>query len=162
MATPTAILALILSMLGIQNVVSRIRSVLECEQMLQQDESIWSANGKFELRLQSDGNLVLYESIEGQERRVIWATNTERQGRGPYLLKMQSDGNLVLSDSQSRVWASNTGGNRCSRCVLQDNGILEVYTAAGQLTWTSQVFLPRFYTFPALSPCVVQHPVHTR
>lgn len=61
--------------------------------------------GPWHLRMQADGNLVVYDS--GDE--ATWASDTNGKGEAPYKLKMQDDGNLVIYDSQKEViWASNT------------------------------------------------------
>lgn len=61
------------------------------------------------LRMQSDGNLVLYGSRHGRPTQACWATNTVN--RGLYAI-YQNDGNFVVYDSRGRAtWASNTVGS---------------------------------------------------
>jgi hypothetical protein len=69
-----------------------------------QGQYITSADGRFTLILQGDGNLVLYKP----GGRPIWATGTS----GPVTeAVMQQDGNFVLYTPQGAIWASNTQGN---------------------------------------------------
>ncbi len=62
-------------------------------------------NHPFKLVMQSNNNLVLYDSL----KNVLWSTNTESTSyTGCYLL-MQDDGNLILFDSLGIVrWSTNT------------------------------------------------------
>lgn len=54
------------------------------------------------LRMQPDGNLVIYDS----KQNFIWGTMTNGHPRA--VLKMQDDGNLVMYDNNNPIWASNT------------------------------------------------------
>ena len=93
---------------------------------LQVDESLESPNGQFSLRLQEDGNLVLY----GQGGQPLWASGTD--GQEVATATMQDDGNLVLySAGGDAVWASNTVGNGGAYLVVQDDGNLVIYAADG-------------------------------
>jgi hypothetical protein len=71
-------------------------------------QSLWSCNRRFELRLQNDGNLVLYMRVDKFSQNVetpLWASNTV--GSGARQLIMQGDANLVLYNGQhSPKWAS--------------------------------------------------------
>lgn len=58
------------------------------------------------LRLQSDGNLVLYDALG----RAKWSTGTWRYGGSGMTLRMQSDGNLVLRKGTTVRWQSKTHG----------------------------------------------------
>src|SRR5919197_1433968 len=97
---------------------------LDPGQALQVNESLVSANGRFSLGLQQDGNLVLYEP-EGQP---VWASGTA--GREGSRATMQEDGNLVLyAPTGDPVWASDTYGNDGAYLVLQDDRNLVIYGA---------------------------------
>ena len=52
-------------------------------------------NLPLELRVQADGNLVLYDSLN----TPVWSSNTERKVSNPWLI-IQNDGHLVLYDSR--------------------------------------------------------------
>lgn len=85
-------------------------------------DSIVSNNGQFQLVMQRDGNLVLYKSGS-----ALWASGTD--GLDVEFCVMQSDGNLVLylEGSGRAVWASGTAGNPGSFLVIQDDGNLVIY-----------------------------------
>jgi hypothetical protein len=59
---------------------------------------LWASNtygqgtGPYALRMQTNGNLVLYDSNE----IAMWSTDTQGLGSGPYTLVMQDDRNLVI------------------------------------------------------------------
>ncbi|PTL74926.1 hypothetical protein [Vitiosangium sp. GDMCC 1.1324] len=86
--------------------------------------------GNSELKMQSDGNLVMYHRWT---RQVLWSTNTP--GSGATKLRFQKDGNLVLYKADSTpVWASRTDG-KCNQfkhspvLALQADGNLVIYCA---------------------------------
>lgn len=81
--------------------------------------SLFSPNGNFELRLQADGNVVVY-----QAGVPLWATNTA--GSGATELIMQLDGNLVLLNGSTPIWASRTNGHPGAYLQLQNDGNLVV------------------------------------
>jgi hypothetical protein len=94
-------------------------------------QSLTSANGRYRLLYQSDGNLVLYDDAEGT---ATWSSDTIEGGAGQAV--MQGDGNFVLYDAQgSPVWFTETGGNPNARLVLQIDGNLVVYSAGGEAVW---------------------------
>ena len=86
---------------------------------------------KFQVIMQSDGNLVLY--CKG---KPIWASNTMH--KGAYAV-MQTDGNLVVYDADSHpVWASGTHGYPGAHAVMQDDGNFVIYSAANKPLWASR------------------------
>jgi hypothetical protein len=94
-------------------------------------QTLVSANRRYRLLMQSDGNLVLYDDVD---RTAPWASNTGGISAGHALL--QGDGNFVVYDAQGiGRFASNTTGYPNSRLLLQNDGNLVLYNASGQPTW---------------------------
>ncbi|MFQ1004268.1 fibronectin type III domain-containing protein [Modestobacter sp. SSW1-42] len=92
-------------------------------------EELRSANGRYSLEMQQDGNLVVY----ADDIRPLWHTHKWRPGTE---LDLQYDGNLVAYGTDGfDVWNSGTFGNRYSRLVIQDDGNLVLYGADGRPLW---------------------------
>ena len=105
---------------------------LNSNDSLAPNESLRSANSRFTLVLQDDGNLVLYES----DSQPVWATGTD--GQAVSRATMQPDGNLVLySSGGDATWASETDGNDGAYLLLQDDRNLVIYSQAGSPVWAS-------------------------
>src|SRR5205809_6150613 len=100
------------------------------------DESLMSANGRYTFVYQGDGNLVLYENYQPQQRRALWASDTA--GRPAASCDMQGDGNLVLyaSDGQA-VWSTDTSHDPGSRLVVQDDGNVVIYRPNNSAAWAT-------------------------
>ncbi len=97
---------------------------------LQPGESVRSADDRFRLTFETDGNLVLYD--EWDVRR--WESRTQHQYLG-YVL-MQFDGNLVIYDAwDSAVWSTGTHGSPGSYLVVQNDGDVVVYNVDGVPRW---------------------------
>jgi len=88
---------------------------------LTNDQYLESKNAQYRLYFQSDGNLVLKDSLG----TVLWASNTA--GSGADQLKLQTDGNLVMRASGTAVWSSTTAGTGATRLVLNNDGSLALY-----------------------------------
>ena len=114
------------------------RSQLQNKEVLQNNQDVVSRNGRYHLRMQSDGNLVLY-----QKDRPLWASNTKGKGVGPFRLVVQSDNNLVVYDNNAKVvWANNVyignDGQHWDKqgfASLKDDGNFVVYDGANELMW---------------------------
>ena len=92
-----------------------------------------SANGKYRLNMQSDGNLVLY-----WEGHPVWASKTTHDA--PDHAVMQNDGNLVIYKGSRVLWSTGSGGVlRSSRYFLnvQNDGNMVIYSPRHQPVWTS-------------------------
>ena len=93
-------------------------------QSLPPGQSLQSDNLWFTLTMQSDGNVVLYNT----QSKPLWATHTGPGQFTPSGLIMQTDGNLVLYDTSGQPhWESNTSGNPGAFLNVQDDGNLVVY-----------------------------------
>jgi hypothetical protein len=104
---------------------------LEPGEQLLADQSITSADGRFTLIMQSDGNVVLYQNGV----RPLWESAT--LGSGATRLTMQGDGNLVAySAGGTPVWASGTVGSP-AELVLQSDGNLVIYRLGGRAVWAT-------------------------
>jgi hypothetical protein len=64
--------------------------ILKTGQELKAGQSLYSPSGQYELIMQTDGNLVVYDNGS-----AIWNTVTQGTGSSNYLI-MQTDGNLVV------------------------------------------------------------------
>lgn len=88
---------------------------------------IWSADGRFYLTMQTDGNLVLYGPSG-----ALWQSGTSGSGANTALF--QQDGNLVLYSTTGAVWASGTN-SYCANLALQNDGNLVIYSPTGSVVW---------------------------
>lgn len=96
-------------------------------------QSITTADRRFRLVLQGDGNLVLYAP-----NRVLWASGTD--GQPVAFVAMQGDGNLVLYNrrtGQAPPWYSRTAGAGELELVIQDDGNLVLYNSQGRAYWNT-------------------------
>lgn len=92
-------------------------------------QSIDTADRRYRMVLQTDGNLVLYSPS-----RAIWATGTD--GKQAAFLALQPDGNLVLYDTSGRpLWYSSTAGNGLLRLIMQPDGNLVLYNKINTPVW---------------------------
>jgi len=91
-------------------------------QTLRPGQWLLSADGRWGLAMQRDGNLVLYRQDDG---RSYWDLGS--QGRGA-LFAMQTDGNLVMYDTAgAAIWNTGTAGRLGSLLVLQNDANLVLY-----------------------------------
>ena len=94
-------------------------------------QGLSSCDGRFQLLMQNDGNLVLYQS----GGRALWSSQTN--GKGGQTAIMQDDGNLVVYGRTGPLWWTNTQGNRGSALAIQNDGNLVVYAPGSRWTWQS-------------------------
>jgi hypothetical protein len=108
-------------------------NVLLPGQGLTPGNSITSPSGRYQLILQADGNLVLYDWWENH--RATWASNTEGQAVSSAI--MQTDGNFVIYGFPNAIWATATAGDNNAFLVLQDDGNLVMYQWIEKALWAS-------------------------
>lgn len=109
---------------------STFEPALYAGDQLNAGQYIRSPNGQYKLIMQSDGNLVLYDS----KQHPTW--NAQTAGKSGAFAVMQSDGNFVVYTPDMTPWFdSHTGGNPGAYLALQDDGNLVVYSAAQKALW---------------------------
>lgn len=110
-----------------------IGPMLSAPASLKPGQRLLSQDGRFEVAMRTDGNLVLSRT---SDRRALWASGT--QGKGASLATMQEDGNLVLyKPDGAPVWASNTWKQGAVRAVMQDDGNFVMYKSDGKPVWAT-------------------------
>ena len=92
-------------------------------------QSRQSADGRFWLVYQADGNLVLYRGST-----PLWWTGT--QSTNPGFAVMQGDGNFVVYDSTGPVWWSGTG-TPGAFLVVQSDGNTVIYSSGSSPLWAT-------------------------
>ncbi|MFH9350404.1 hypothetical protein [Kitasatospora sp. NPDC017646] len=117
---------------------------LQCQYTNSTDS--WTFNGGFgtapgeticvnnyELAMQSDGNLVIYNNIA----TPIWSSGTWNHSGAT--AKFQPDGNFVIYGygGSPALWASNTYGNSGATLVFQQDGNLVIYGPGHQPLWNT-------------------------
>lgn len=123
---------------------------LVAPQQLNPGDNLFSATRSFQLKFQTDGNLVLYaiddatlpvDITQATYSKVIW--NTQSNGKGANRCVMQADGNLVVYNNNTAIWSSHTSGHPGSFLRCQDDGNLVVYGPDGSVPWFSNTFAGR-------------------
>lgn len=113
------------------NYLSYVNTILQPGKLLR-GQWLETADRRYKMVLQNDGNLVLYSPT-----RAIWSTMTN--GSNAAYLAMQIDGNLVLYDGNDRpLWQSRTNDRGISALVLQQDGNLVTYQGMLSPTWNTQ------------------------
>jgi hypothetical protein len=103
------------------------------DQVLRPGQSRSSSDRRFELRMQEDGNLALYEV---STNNLLWSSQTA--GHAGATGEMQRDGNFVVySVSRQPLFRTFTEGQAGNRLVVENDGHVVVYSAAGATLWRS-------------------------
>jgi YD repeat-containing protein len=108
---------------------------------LRADQSIVSANGRYQLVMQPDGNLVTYDLQNN--RKAMWNAGTLNNSGARFSFQ-GSDGNLVIYKSDGTgLWNAGTQNDAESKngfLRLQNDGNLVLYNASGsRAIWSSGV-----------------------
>lgn len=102
--------------------------------------TIKSPDGKCSAVLQSDGNLVIFNSSQ----KPIWATNTYGKGILPVTSIMQADGNYVIYDANKKAtWMSGSSGKGAGApytLKMQNDCNLVVYDKNNYPAWATGTY----------------------
>ena len=115
------------------------KSTVKSGNSLSTGQSISSSNGKYNLTLQTDGNVVLYKGTT-----ALWATGTN--GKGVTTFSVQRDGNLVAyTREDNAVWSTGTNGKSGGETTLfmQNDGNLVLYKSLERFTSSESIILFR-------------------
>lgn len=114
----------------------RNRTTLSTGQTLNQGESIFDPTGTYELKMQTDGNLVLYQKGVTLAK---WHCCALGWGVAPFRLIAQADGNYVVYDGTGKVgWYSNTFTGAPSTLSLTTSGVPQILDKNGAILWSQQ------------------------
>jgi hypothetical protein len=102
-------------------------------QSMKPNQHLTSANGKYRLVFQPDGNLVLQRQTDHTQ---LWASDTAKKN-GKRLV-LGSDGNLRLeTHGKTPAWTSDTGSSRVNRLTVHDDGNVAMYDTANKQIWST-------------------------
>lgn len=112
---------------------SEIGTGLAPNGQLTSGQYIVSADRRFALVMQGDGNAVVYQrhADTGELREARWSSGTA--GSGADRIVLQGDGNLVVYAGANAVWNSKTRDGSSLR--LQDDGNLVLSRGDGAVAW---------------------------
>lgn len=119
-------------------------------EVLDNGKSLRSADGRFWLVMQPDGNLVVYCYTAQSTRIPLWDSDTVGSGGGSRELLMHEQGYIQLTGTgwyrPIRAFfpagSIRPGGTPGSRLVMQDDGNLVIYAPDNQPTWASDTVQP--------------------
>lgn len=105
---------------------------------------ITSQNGKYIAKVGDDGNICIYQIVNGKEHFLdennnrLWCSMTNGTTLKPSL-QLSGEGNLTLTDNQTKkeLFNSNTKASKATKLVIENNGKLNLYNAAGKVVWTA-------------------------
>lgn len=113
---------------------------LQGETELHQGHCLFSRNNAYFLKVNEDGNILLYVSSHFVPKNIIWTSKTEGLGKGPFYLRCQNDGNLCLYDTSGAIiWSSQTWntGRAPYRLTIQNDGNLILFDNENKNIWCS-------------------------
>ena len=109
---------------------------LQSDTSIPQGFSIVSKNQKYYTKVQSDGELVLYD----KGNNALWKSNSANKGVGPFYLRMHLDGNLCFyGNDDVLIWNSNTknAGSPPYQVKMQDDGNFCLFDTTGKIVWST-------------------------
>lgn len=113
----------------------RWQSTLAPGSQLVAGQGLRSPDGRFDLLMQPDGNLVEYRA--GQTTGAIWNSGTP--GHPGAHVTLQPDGNLVVYDTNgAALWNTRTAGLGTKVLRLQNDSNVVLYARADRALWSTK------------------------
>lgn len=125
------------------------KATMNSGEWLAPEDAIESANGKYRLIYQSDGNLVLYEllsgswGVSGASTVPLWASHTHN--KDPGRTRLDGDGEIyMIGPDQKRVWSSKDFGGYVRsgianvRLTVSDKGDFRVFSGENETEYHSR------------------------
>lgn len=106
------------------------------------EDELCSSNGLFVLKI-IDRNLIIYEKLNGRERKKIWSTE-KINSRAPARTCLTSDGNLIIYNwSNFKIWTSRSSNANGAdvHAVLENNGSFVIFGGDEKMWSTSGLSL---------------------
>jgi hypothetical protein len=105
---------------------------------LMASQGLSSPGGAFVLKMQTDGNPVLYPAASAT---ALWASGTTVAGA---FAQPQTDGRFVVyRPADEALWATNSGPAAGAFLAQQDDGDVVVYSGSHQAPWDRSMFISR-------------------
>lgn len=108
-------------------------NTLSAGQTLNVNGKLVATNGWYQLIVQADGNVVVYDKAQSSP------TSTNTAGNGSVRLTMQTNGDLALyrNSDNAMIWHSDTAGSGARKLIMQNDGNIVLYTTNNIPLWTS-------------------------
>lgn len=111
------------------------QSTLVTGQTLASGQVLTSPDARYELAMQTDGNLVLSVANPGGVPRPVFSSGTG--GNPGATATLEPTGDLVVNNAQGvPVWGTNSSAKGCANLDVQDDGNLVLY-ASGANVWSA-------------------------
>jgi Protein of unknown function (DUF3421) len=109
---------------------------LKMQDFLVSGQALYSNNRSYQLIMQTDGNLGLYD-LRGIQKRPLWSSGTSGK-RGAFARLVNE---LFIGDSSKIIWSSgkNNGGVGPRKLVVQDDGNVVIYSDSTAIWATNTV-----------------------
>ena len=98
-------------------------------------ENIKSTNGKCELKMQNDGNLVLYDHSR-RTRKAKFASKTSKQPNNRFEFRNNGDLVVVNSNNDEVRFASNTSGLGGVKIILENDCNVNLFNSDCNIVYT--------------------------
>lgn len=110
---------------------------LDAGQSMHAGDTITSTGGRYQLIMQKEGNLVLYDARTNPAHPApVWASPTD--GNPGARADMQKEGNLVIYNAANKpVWTTPTDKNPGASLRIGDDGHLAIVGPGGNTVWTA-------------------------